>query len=106
MAFDEAQERRILIGHLRQRHRSCERAGEQRLELPANELAVAARNGIAVRIDFGVAEHLVDALDQPIGDDVFELFGLVVDLVPAHADDLHQEQLDEPVPPQDERGES
>ena len=53
----------------------------------------------------GMAEHRVDALDQPIGHGVLELFGLVVDFVPAHAHDLDEEQLDEPVPAQHGGGE-
>ena len=62
-------------------------------------------NRIAVRIGFGPPEHLVHAVDQPIGDDVLELFGLVVHLVPRVAHDAHEEQLDEPMAAQHERGE-
>ena len=71
-----------------------------------DDLAVAAGNRIAVGIDFRMSEHFVDALDQPIRDDVLELFGLFVNLVPAHAEHLHEEQFDQPMAPQDERGES
>ena len=58
-----------------------------------------------MRIDRRAAEHLVDAVDQPVGDRVLEVLGFVVDLGPAHAHHLHQKQLDQPVPPQDQRGE-
>ena len=59
-------------------------------------------NRIAMRIDFGTAEHLVHSLDQSVRDDVFELFRLVVHLVPAQADHLHQKQLDQTVSPDHE----
>ena len=95
MALDEAQERRVLIGDARHRDRRVERAGQQRLERAMRELAVGGRNRIAVRIELGPAEHLVDALDQPIRHDVLHLLGVVVDLVPVHAHDLDEEQLDQ-----------
>ena len=62
-------------------------------------------NRVAVRIGFRPSEHLVHPIDQPIGDDVLQELGFVVHLVPAEAHDLHQEQLDEPMTPQDERRE-
>ena len=43
------------------------------------ELAVGRGNGIAMRIEFRAAEHFVDALDQPIRDDVFHLLGVLSD---------------------------
>ena len=59
--------------------------------------------GIAVRIGFGMAEHLVHPLDQPVGDDVLEVLGVVVHLVPAHAHHLDQEQFDQAVAAQHRR---
>jgi hypothetical protein len=53
-------------------------------------------------IDLGPAEHLVDAIDQAIGHGVFERFGFVVHLGPAHAHHFDEEQLDQPVASQDE----
>jgi hypothetical protein len=44
-----------------------------------------------------VAEELVDTLDDPLGDGVLELLGLAVHLAPVEPDDLHQEELDQPV---------
>ena len=58
-----------------------------------------------MRIDRRPAEHLVDAVDQPVGHGVLEVLGFVVHFGPAHAHHLDQEQLDQPVPPQDQRGE-
>ena len=49
-----------------------------------------------------MAQHFVDPLDQPLGDDVLQLLGVVVDLVPAHTHDLHEKEFDQPVSPQDE----
>ena len=42
---------------------------------------------------------------KPIGDDVLEQLRLFVNFVPAEAHDLDEEQLDEPMAPQDECGE-
>ena len=67
--------------------------------------AVGAGNRIAVRIVRRPAEHFVDPLDQPLRDDVFELFGFVVHFGPAHAHHLHEKQLDETVTPEHEAGE-
>ena len=67
--------------------------------------AVRVGDRIAVGIVRGATEHLVDPIDQALGHDVFELLGVVVDVRPAHAHDLHQEQLDQAVAPQDQSGE-
>ena len=58
-----------------------------------------------MRIVRGSAQHLVDALDEPLGHDMFELFCLVVDLGPAHAHHLHQKQLHKTMTPQHKTGE-
>ena len=49
------------------------------------------------------AEHLVHPGDEQVGDGVLEPLGLRVDLAPVDAQDLHQEELDQPVSPQDVR---
>ena len=105
VAFDEAQERRILIGdarHASAARRSGTSAGCR--GAAATIVPFGGRNGIAVRIVRRPSEHLVDALDQPLRHDVFELLGLVVHLGPAHAHHLHEKQLDEPVTPQHQAG--
>ena len=58
-----------------------------------------------MRIDFGPAQHLVDQVDQAIGHGMFEVFRFVVDLRPAHSHHPDEEQLDQAVPSQHERGE-
>ena len=58
--------------------------------------------GIPVRIVRRAAQHLVDSLDQPFGDDVLELFGFFVHLGPAHPHHLHEKCFDETVTPQHE----
>jgi CelD/BcsL family acetyltransferase involved in cellulose biosynthesis len=70
--------------------------------MPHRNRAVGVGNRIAMWIVGGPAEHLVDPLDQALRDDVLELFGLVVDLVPPHAHHLDEERLDQPMPPQHE----
>jgi len=101
--LDEAQERRFLIGDARHRQALAQRAGEQRVELVARHVTVGLRDGIAMRVRFGPPQHLVDALDEAVGHDVLELFGLVVHLVPAEPHHPHEEQLDQPMPPEDQR---
>ncbi len=66
------------------------------------QASLGRRNRIAVRIVCRMAQHFVDPLDQPLGDDVLQLLGVVVHLVPAHAHHLHEKEFDEPVTPQDE----
>ena len=58
-----------------------------------------------MRIVRRASEHLVDPLDQPFRNDVLELFGFVVDFVPAHAHHLHEEQLHEPMAAEHQPGE-
>ena len=59
------------------------------------EVSVGGRNRIAMRIELGMAQHRVDAFDQPIGDDVLHLLGVFMNFVPVHAHDLDEEQLDQ-----------
>ena len=98
--LDEAQEGGILIGDARHVTRSPQGAGEQGVEFVTRHVAVGRRDGVAVRVHLGPAEHLVDALDEAVGHDVLQLLRLVVHLVPAEAHHAHQEQLDQPVPAQ------
>ena len=103
--LDEAQELRILIGDAADRDPLPQRTAQKRIERPPLDDAFRVRDRIAVRIDRRAAEHLVDPVDQPIGDRVLQVFRFVVDLGPAHAHHLHQKQLDQPVPPDHQRGE-
>ena len=105
MALEEPQEGRILIGDARHGDARVQRAGQQRIERPLRKLALGGRNGIAVGIHFGMSQHVVDALHQPIRHDVLQLLRIVVDFVPAHAHHLHQEQLHQAMAPQHARGE-
>ena len=105
VALDEAQELAVLVADAAHDHGLAERAGEQRVVLRLDERAFGSGNRIAVRIRGGPAEHLVDALDQAVRHRVFEVFGLVVDLRPAHAHHLDQEELDQPMASQHARGE-
>ena len=82
-----------------------ERAGQQRLRLLRLHQPFGVGNRIAVRIGLGPSEHLVHAIDQPIGHDVLELLGLVVHLVPRVAHDPHEKQLDQAMTAQHERRE-
>jgi len=70
------------------------REGSQRalLHVPGG-----AGNRVAVRVEARVAQILRDALRQPLGHGVLQPLGLVVDFVPAVAERLDQEQLDQPV---------
>ena len=103
-ALDEPEELLVLIDDARDRHPRAERAGEQRLRLLLLDHALGVRNRIAVGIDLGASEHLVHPVDQPVGHDVLELFGFLVHFVPSKPHHLHEEQLDQPMAPQDERG--
>ena len=57
------------------------------------------RNRVAVRIPPRMPQRRVDPVDQQVADRVLQRFGLVVHLIPAHPGGLHQEGLDQPVPP-------
>ena len=80
------------------------RALQERVVAVRLHRAVGAGDGIAVRIDGGMAEHGVHAVDQAVGHHVLELLGVVVDVGPAHAHDLDQELLDQAMTPQDHGG--
>ena len=105
MVLDETQEASVLIDDARDRDLRVERTGEQRLGWLRLDHARRVWNRVAVRIDLRSAEHLVHPVDQPVGYHVLELFRLVVHFVPAVAHDLHEEQLDHAMSPNDERGE-
>ena len=105
VVLDEAQELLVLIDDARDGDGGLERAGEERLRVLRLHESLGIGNRIAVRIGLGPSEHLVHAIDQAIGDDVLEEFGFVVHLVPRVAHDPHEKELDEPMTPEDERGE-
>jgi hypothetical protein len=65
------------------------------LEIFTGQGAVERWDGVAVRIEFRVAELCGDALFEPFGDEVLEAFCFLVDLVPWIAEDLVEEGLDE-----------
>ncbi len=89
MPLDEAEKGRVLVGHAADRDSRLERAGEERVVLTAVDGAMRIGDGIAVRIDGGTAEHLVDALDESLGDGVFQVFRFVVHFGPAHPHHLY-----------------
>ena len=101
MALHEAQELAVLVADAADGDGLSEGAGQERVVLRPAERALGSGNWITVGIGRRTAEHLVDALDQPVGDGVLEMLGLVVHFGPAHTHHLHKEELDEPVAPQD-----
>lgn len=65
---------------------------------------VTVGNGGPVGVVGGVVEHGGHALDEAVGDDVLEDFGLFVDFVPGQAHDVGEEALDEAMPADDLEG--
>ncbi len=104
VVLDETQELFVLIDDARDGDGSLERTGEQRLRVLWLHESFGIGNRIAMRIRFRPPKHLVNAFDQPIGDDVLEEFGFVVHLVPRVAHDLHEKEFDQAMTPEDERG--
>ena len=103
MAFDEAQELAVLVADAPHDHGLAEGAGEQRVVLRLEERAFGTGDRVAVRVRGWPAEHLVDALYQAVRHRVFEVFGFVVYLRPAHSHYLDKEELDQAMAPQDTR---
>ena len=103
--FGELEELAILIADARDGHGRIQRARQQAVVVGHRHGALRAGYGIAVRIDRGTPQHLVDPIDEPIRDRVLQVLGLVVHFGPAHTHHLHQEQLDQAVAAQDERRE-
>ena len=79
-----------------------DRTGQQAFELSRCDRAFGVWNRIAVRVVGRVSEHVVDALDEALGNHMFELFGFVVHFSPAHAHHLDEKELDQAMPAQDE----
>jgi len=102
--FDEAKERRVLIGDPRHRDAFVDGAGEQRREVVPRHLTIGRRNRIAVGVHLGPAQHFIDPFDEPIRDDVLQLLGFVVHLVPPESHHSNQEELHQPVTTEDECG--
>ena len=105
MPLDEAQEVAVLIADPLDRDRSVEGTGHQRVVLRPADGALRIRNRIAVRIDGRASEHFVDPFDQTIRYRVLEMLRFIVDFGPTHPHHLHEEQLNQPVTPEDEGGE-
>lgn len=70
------------------------------------DFAVFVGNGVAVGVELGVAEELVELLDELWGADVLELLGGVVDLVPPEAEFFDEEDLPEAVFADDAQGDA
>ena len=95
----------VLIAETGNRDRLAERAREEVVVFERWDRTLRARNRVAMRIDLGPAEHLVHACNQAIRRRVLQLLCLLVHFRPAHTHHLHQEQLDQPVPPEHQRRE-
>lgn len=68
-------------------------------------MAGAGGDGVAVGVGGGVAEEGVDAVEDFVGDGVFEFFGFVVDFGPVEAEGLDEEEFDKAVAAEDVEGE-
>src|ERR1700686_1109460 len=96
-ALELAEANRVVVGHALDDQLFSDTTFAQRPVAHRADLAGQRRDGVAVRIELRAAEQLEDPLLHPLGDDVLEPFGLVVDLVPAIAEDLDEEHLQEAV---------
>ena len=102
--LDEVEKVAVLIGDALDGDRRVQLAGQQRLVVRQPDRSVRIRNRIAVRIDRRPAQHRVDAIDQPLGHRMLELLRFGMNVRPAHAHHLDQEQLDQAVPALHQRG--
>jgi methenyltetrahydromethanopterin cyclohydrolase len=108
-----SQKRRRLVEHPREPELHAGPALGQRPRRPlrvgpdvgvGERLGVAPWNRIAMGIDVGMVEKLVDAIDEKIAHGVFHVLGLVVHLVPRHAECADEKELDEAVPADHSQG--
>ena len=74
--------------------------GERGVDLGV-EFALTTGNGVAVGIGLRVAEERVEAVEDFVGNGVFELLGLGIDGGPVHFEDVDEETFDEAVFAQD-----
>ncbi len=105
VTLDEPEELGILVADPLDGHCGVEGTREERVVPGPADRSVLIRDGIAVGVDGRTSEHLVDPVDQALRDGVLQVFGLVVNLGPAHTQHPHKEQFDQPMAPQDERSE-
>ena len=92
-----AEERRVLIEHPDDPEVLSAAALRQRNPLGLGQRAVGGRDRVAVGVDGRVAEEVLDPVDQPLGDRVLHVLGLLVNLVPRHFERPGEEQLQEAV---------
>ena len=70
----------------------------------AGERAVEGGDGVAVRVELGMAELGGDALLEALGDEVLEALGFLMDFVPGVVEDFVEEGFDEAVVADDLEG--
>jgi hypothetical protein len=98
---EEAEHLGLGVGDAHERGRLARFELSERGRVGFGELQLAARDRVAVRIDRRVAELRGDELLELLRERVLEHLGLGVHLVPGHAEALDEEQLDQPVMPDD-----
>src|SRR5690606_32968086 len=97
LAGQVAQQRRVGVVDTDDRPPASRVHVGQQAGLLCRNAAVAGRNGVAVRVDRGMAQAFGDTFHKTVRDDVFEDLRLVVDLVPGVPEFLHEVELDQSV---------
>lgn len=95
--FGELEELGGLVGDADDAKRLSEDAGREGGVDLGVEFALGAGNRVAVRVAGRVPEEGVEAVEDVVGDGVFELFGLGVDARPVHFEDVDEKGFDEAV---------
>src|SRR5690349_9637547 len=99
--MEKLQERRLLVGDPRDAQGLTGFALGEAEEFLRRDFSLGGGDRVAVGVDAGVTEEIVDALQYFFRDGVLEVFGLVVHFGPVEAENFHEEELDEAVPAED-----
>ena len=92
---EEAEHRRVGVGDAHERPLLARLERVQTAALVGGDRQLRARDRVAMRVERRVAELGGDQLLELLGEDMLEPLGLGVHLVPAHAQALDQEQLEQ-----------
>src|SRR6202165_989373 len=99
-----AKANRVVVGYALDHQLLASARFAQRPVAHRADLARQRGDGVTVGVQLRAAEQLEDPLLHPLGDHVFQPFGFVVDLVPAVAEDLDEEHLQQAVVPNELEG--
>ncbi len=102
--FGKAKKAGVLVGEAGNGHSVTHLAASEMADLTHRYLTSCIGDRIPVRINRGVPEQAIHLFDDAVRHGVLQVLSLLMDLAPIHAENVNQESLHDPMPPNDSDG--